>query len=259
MKKVSIITPTMNRPDLLSLAYKYFLSQKYQNLEWLILDDSDVPHPKFSDLKEGNISYFHSYRKMSIGEKRNILIDKAGGELILNFDDDDYYSPDYVSLMTSFLEGNNLDLVNLRGFFVFNGSTHTLGYWDLMLKSGLHFEVSKNGVRAWDIDDNDGKTAFEHNHLGYGFGWIFRKRVWDRHPYPNINWNEDGEFALKALENFKLGGISDQKGSCLHFIHHNSTSKCFPQYILPPLLVSNFFALEMIEDHLSASSSINKK
>ncbi len=33
---------------------------------------------------------------MSIGEKRNLAISKASGEIIMCMDDDDYYYPDYL-------------------------------------------------------------------------------------------------------------------------------------------------------------------
>jgi hypothetical protein len=75
----------------------------------------------------------------------------------------------------------------------------------------------------------------------------------EKNPYPAINFNEDGLFALNALENFKLDGFFDTQGICLHFIHQTNTSSCFPQYILPPSLMKNFFRPEMVDEYFKAS------
>src|SRR5689334_12059527 len=92
---VSIITPTYNRRSFLKNTLTYFRHQNYQDIEWLILDDSSQETPAFSDLPDRNIFYERIGRKLSIGEKRNLLIDNAKGEIIVQFDDDDYYCPDY--------------------------------------------------------------------------------------------------------------------------------------------------------------------
>lgn len=252
MKKVSIVTPTLNRPAFLMLSYKCFTSQNYKNIEWLILDDSDEPNQYFIGLKQENIIYQYSASKLSIGEKRNRLIEKATGEIIVNFDDDDYYSPNYISEMAATLENNNSDLINLRSFFLFSSVTRNFGYWELMVKEGLHFKMSPEGIELVMLNKQNNK-GFDNNHYGFGFGYAFKKQVWEKNPYPSINFNEDGLFALNAQRNFKLGGFFDVRGICLHFIHQTNTSSCFPQYILPPSLMSNFFHTETIDEYLKAS------
>lgn len=249
--KISIVTPTFNRPEFLMLCYKCVISQKYDNIEWLILDDSDKSNDHFSRLNKQNIIYHHSPLKLSIGEKRNRLVEKATGEIIINFDDDDYYSPDYVSEMVAALEKSKADLINLRSFFLFTSVTRNFGYWELMVKEGLHFKLSPQGIELVMLNHQNNR-AFDNIHYGYGFGWAFRKKVWEKTPYSNINWNEDGVFALNAHQNFKLDGFFDVHGICLHFLHKTNSSICFPQYILPPSLMSNFFRSEIIDEYLKA-------
>jgi len=116
---VSIITPTYNRATFLKNALAYFRSQNYRDIEWLILDDSLQEAPAFSDLADRNIFYERIDRKLSVGEKRNLLIEKSHGEIIVQFDDDDYYCPDYVRTMVSALSTLNADLINLRGWFLY--------------------------------------------------------------------------------------------------------------------------------------------
>ena len=41
---VSIITPTFNRPEFLNLVSECVLDQNYENIEWIVLDDSPEPN-----------------------------------------------------------------------------------------------------------------------------------------------------------------------------------------------------------------------
>src|SRR5262249_11261252 len=114
---VSVITPTGNRQEFLQQALGHFRSQDYPHIEWLILDDSATIDEIFVDLPDQNIHYQHyDGPHLTIGEKRNRLVEKARGEIIVHFDDDDFYAPDYVSAMVGALLEHNADLVNLRGW-----------------------------------------------------------------------------------------------------------------------------------------------
>ena len=94
---VSIITPTFNRPEFLNLVLECVLGQSYENIEWIILDDSLEPNLNFMEKLTGkSFTYIHSEKKLSIGEKRNQLIEAASGEYIVHFDDDDFYNQDYI-------------------------------------------------------------------------------------------------------------------------------------------------------------------
>jgi len=241
---VSIITPTYNRGMFLKNAFAYFCHQNYRDIEWLILDDSLQETPGFDDLADRNIFYEHIDRKLSIGEKRNILIDKAKGEIIIQFDDDDYYSPDYVRTMVSGLTNLNADLINLRGWFLYDCRSRFFGYWNLMQKEGLHYRCDQTGVALMMLKPQNNKKL-ENNHLGYGFSYTFKKKVWETVKFPEIDWNEDCEFSLKASSKFKVDGLQDTRGVCLHLLHQASTSRCFPQHHLPSFLLQMLFpALE---------------
>jgi hypothetical protein len=77
------------------------------------------------------------------------------------------------------------------------------------------------------------------------FSYAFKKKVWKEVKFPEIDWNEDGEFSLKASSKFKVDGIKDTTGICLHILHLASTSRCFPQHHLPSFLLQRLFpALE---------------
>ena len=242
---VSIITPTYNRRKFLKNTLTYFRHQNYRDIEWLILDDSSQETPTFSDLPDRNICYEHIGKKLSIGEKRNLLIDKAKGEIIVQFDDDDYYCPDYVRTMIANLANLNADLINLRGWFLYDCRSRFFGYWNLMQKEGLHYRCDRAGVTLGMLNSQNNEDI-KNNHLGYGFSYTFKKMIWEAVKFPEIDWNEDCEFSLKASSKFKFDGLQDTKGICLHLLHEaNTTLRYFPQHNLPNFLLQTLFpALE---------------
>lgn len=230
---VSIITPTGGRAAFLEQALKYFRRQDYPHLEWLILDDSIEPNRVFHDLPETNIHYRrYNGPRLTVGEKRNRLAELAAGDIIVHFDDDDYYAPQYVSRMVDALLENDADLVNLRGWHLYDQRSGFYGYWDLMQKEGLHYRCGPAGVSILMLNPGNNQ-GFADNHLGFGFSYAYRKTAWQKFRFPAKDFNEDGEFALRVAAQGKACGIHDTTDSCLHVLHPKSSSRCFPQYRLP--------------------------
>ena len=92
---ISLITPTYNRRKFLPWLIRCIQEQTYpaERMEWLVYDDGtdtiqDLLEPH---MKSMNIRYFSSDSKQNIGAKRNKLNSEARGEIIVVFDDDDYY------------------------------------------------------------------------------------------------------------------------------------------------------------------------
>ena len=74
-----------------------------------------------------------------------------------------------------------------------------------------------------------------NNHLGFGFSYVFRKKVWEAIPFSDdsVHWNEDTPFAVAADKVFRLLHFKDRRGLCLHVLHEGNISRSFPQYRLP--------------------------
>lgn len=240
MPLVSIITPTYLRDDFLPGIRQCVQSQTLRDIEWLVADDSPQRSAHFNTADDARIRYFHLPQKLSVGEKRNMLVERAQGEIIVQFDDDDYYAPNYVHTMLNALNSGGHDLVNLRAWFLFDQRHRFFGFWDLMQKDGLHFALGRERAELMMFDSKN-DDSFKDNHLGYGFGWIYRKAVWTQSPFPHVDWNEDGQFALKAREKFRMGGHQDNHGICLHILHGGNTSRVFPQFQLPLFMVEEYF------------------
>ncbi len=229
---VSIITPTYRRQYLLPAIYRCLSHQTFTDFEWLVLDDSDDADRFLPGLSDRRVVYVHETRRRSVGEKRNILIDRARGDIIAHFDDDDYYGPDYLSQMLSALR--TVDFVKLLGFFIYARQQKVLAYWNLQSTAGPHYRMSATSINLTTIVKKD-------NTLGYGFSYLYRRRVWDHVKFPDVGWNEDEPFALQASQKFKMIGIHDTGCSCLHILHGANTSDCFPQFLIPNFMLDRIF------------------
>src|SRR5580700_502335 len=109
---VSCILPTYNRRACFAQSVEYFLRQDYPQKELLIVDDGSdcigdlVPnHPR--------IRYMRLDRRHTLGAKRNLASQQATGDIILHWDDDDWYAPWRISYQVSQLLESDLDICGL--------------------------------------------------------------------------------------------------------------------------------------------------
>jgi glycosyltransferase involved in cell wall biosynthesis len=241
MTLVSIITPTYGREAFLKACHRNVSWQTHKDAEWLILDDSPHPSAYLMPLsgKDG-ITYIHSRERISIGAKRDALIERAKGNVIVSFDDDDYYGPDYVRTLLAAMRERDADMVNLRGWFVHDLRNGFFGYWNLMLKTGLHHVLSPEGVSTVTLDASN-NFGLASTHLGWGGTSAFKRAVWEIHKFGDVNHNEDGLFGRRAAQTHKFVGIEDTARQFLHLIHRDNTSHCLAQYSLPSFLVPVLF------------------
>ena len=66
----------------------------------------------------------------------------ANGDVIAQFDDDDFYSPRYVENMMTLMRDQNADFVKLFRFFLYQPKHNVFAYWDLERDFPLHFRLS---------------------------------------------------------------------------------------------------------------------
>ncbi len=94
MNKISIIIPTFNRRDYITIALDSVLKQTYKDYEIIIIDDGSSDDTK-EVLKpyQDNIRYFYQDNK-GIPTTRNRGIREARGDYIAFLDSDDFWLPE---------------------------------------------------------------------------------------------------------------------------------------------------------------------
>jgi glycosyltransferase involved in cell wall biosynthesis len=242
LPKVSIITPTHGRPELLRHQHDIVLAQSEQDFEWLILDDSPQPCAHFAGLSDPRIKYHHQAGdKMLVSVKRNWLCQRAIAPVIAQFDDDDYYAPQYLAKMLARLERSGADITKLSGWFVWSAQLRRLGWWDTNETLGLHFTFGPEPVLN-AFFNKDAPDTMKNNWLGYGFSYVFKKTMWETAPFPAVEYASDYGFVAAALEKgCRLDHFADTAGLCLHVLRKDNMSKSFPQYLLPDFLLEKLF------------------
>lgn len=256
MTKVSIITPTYNRAQHLRYLYGFYRSQTYQERELLIADDSPEPDAFFAGLADPTVKYQHLDTRKTIGWKRDLLIREASGDLIVHFDDDDFYSPTYLACAVRELE--NADLVKLTSWYGYDVASGMLFYCDMEKLLPHHYRIhSKEGVSISAMGGMSEEWVKE-NLWGYGFSYAFRRSLYAKVKFDvEKNWGEDKDFIARVLAaGFRLKGRPDQGGLSLHVIHSSNTSCVFPNYILPQFMAERIFGPSAVEylDWLSRGS-----
>jgi glycosyltransferase involved in cell wall biosynthesis len=117
---VSVCTPTFNRRPFIPVIIKCFENQTYSRdrMEWIIIDDGT---DKIEDLVAHlpYVKYFKYDQKMTLGKKRNLLNEKAKGDIIVYMDDDDYYPPDRVKHAVEKLRGSKALCAGSSAMFIY--------------------------------------------------------------------------------------------------------------------------------------------
>ena len=131
-------------------------------LEWIIIDDSKESE-KVKNLvpKEKNIHYLEYKRHLTIGNKRNLAIEKCHHEMICFMDDDDYYPPESVRTRINWMLNNNKKCVTCTTIGCFhinkyismiNVPPHQLSFENRISEASLAF--TKSFWEQQKFDDN---------------------------------------------------------------------------------------------------------
>ena len=191
MTTVSVLCVTYNRQHLIPFIIHQFKNQTYPNhlMELIIYDDSD--NEIFIDNFE-NIRYIYDSERKPLGKKRNILNSLANGDIIIWFDDDDYYFPDRISKTVMKLINSPLEIV---------GCNYTLIYDSFKTKKIYKFKHKNNYT--------------QNNILAYKNSYLLSHKYIDEDMY-----HEEKHFT----NNYTTDAVMmDGKYLCLHIAHKDNT------------------------------------
>jgi glycosyltransferase involved in cell wall biosynthesis len=237
--KVSVITPTFGRERYLPSLYRGFAAQTHADRELLVLDDSPTPSAFFAALSDTRVRYRHEARRLTIGEKRNQLIEAARGEIVAFFDDDDCYAPAYLAAMLASL--GDATFIKLSGWFALSIPDDAFFFWDTAENHPLHYKVGEGPVGF--VTSAQFKPDFVARNVdGYGFSYLFRRQAFGAARFPDKSFGED----LPFVEALRAGGatirhLQDDEGLVVHLLHNRNSSVIFPQYRLPRGLAARIF------------------
>lgn len=98
---------TANRMQLARRAVQCFSQQSYPNKELVILDDGEQDYePILRDIPSDQLNYIQIQKNPDtvLGALRNITLSEARGEILIQWDDDDWYHPERITRQLSVLQ-----------------------------------------------------------------------------------------------------------------------------------------------------------
>lgn len=110
---VSCIMIAGNNLQMIRNSISYFIDQNYAYKELIIIDDGGTclkdkiqTHP--------NVLYFHLNETASNASKRNFGIEQSQGEIIMHWDDQDWYAPDWIRRQSNALLFSQIHICGLN-------------------------------------------------------------------------------------------------------------------------------------------------
>ncbi|MGH7120092.1 MAG: glycosyltransferase family 2 protein [Acetobacteraceae bacterium] len=198
LPRVSCVMPTYERPAFALQSVQYFLRQDYPDRELLILDDGR--EGILSRLPDDPRIRYIRLPRLAIGSKRNIGCSLAEGEIIAQWDDDDWYGPDRLSAQVRPLIEGRAEITGLTGTLTFD-----LRSW-----------------QAWRCTPRLHRSMYRHD--VHGGTLVFLRSCWERYArYPDRSLAEDARFLTRAVRAGARLGKIDDTGLFVYIRHGTNT------------------------------------
>jgi glycosyltransferase involved in cell wall biosynthesis len=163
---VSCVMVTGNRREFALQSLRYFERQDYPNRELIVVDDG--PEDLTRDIASNpRVRYVRVQPGMTIGGKRNRGCEQAGGAIIAQWDDDDWYGSGRLSAQAQPILSGEADISGLTDSTFFD-----LPRWRFWTCTrALHQRLF--------VEDIHGGTL------------MYRRAVWEKDRYPDASLAED--------------------------------------------------------------------
>jgi predicted O-methyltransferase YrrM len=191
---VTCVLPTFDRPEFVTRAVEYFLRQDYEPRRLIVVDDGSesICHLLPADER---IEHVRLDRRQTIGAKRNAGCEAASGELIANWDDDDWMSPHRLTSQVQALLSGGGDVCGLNRMLYYEPASDRAWRY----------------VYPWDLSTwaSDGTL-------------LYTREFWRTNPFPDTSMGLDIRF-LRPGRFRKLVPLEDET-VYVGMIHRGNTS-----------------------------------
>ncbi len=196
---ITAICPTYNRASWISLAIQSFLAQTFTDSELVILDNG-------SDYTESLIPVHPRIRyekvpgpRLRTGAIRNLCCERAQGEVICHFDDDDWSSPERIASQIEQMKQSGKPFIGY----------HRISFWNA-------------------AQDSKPPKDRAHQYLGdqpyaCGTSQMYLKSYWEKNRFQNSSIGEDSDFSTRAKA---AGQLASFDGCQMIVARAHSDSTC---------------------------------
>lgn len=229
--------PTGDRPAFMKQAIHYFLKQDYPNKELLVVDDGNEAVSEMIP-DEVQIRYVRLNKKLKLGTKRNICVEESRGDLIMHWDDDDWFASYRITCQVNELLKKNAEVCGLQQMLFYQWQTN----------------------KGWLYKyPNYGKTWLAGGSL------LYTKDFWKQSPFPDIQHASDTKFIWSR--NLNSYAVPGDYQFYVAMIHHGNTSpkntgnslwNVFPVNKIKEIINGDWDYYNKIQN-IRSGSALNKK
>jgi glycosyltransferase involved in cell wall biosynthesis len=191
---VSIIIPTYYRKKFEKLISHNINIQTYRHIIEVVICDDGKDETLDLDIFY-NIQYIKLPKRISIGEKRNLMARKAKGEYIVHMDDDDFYNENYINYGIMCLQHYGKNVFGSSCMFI----TYPHYDWKVCLS-------------ACSVLNKANEATF-----------IYKKSFWAERGFSDTSENEGQSFLSDRMDQFFNGNIEHIMVCVAH--NNNTISK----------------------------------
>lgn len=194
---VSCVMPTTSgRRDFIRQSIKYFRRQDYANRELLIVTDGPDSIGELLPSNDPQIRHVHLSGQRTLGAKRNACVEQARGDLIMHWDDDDWFAPNRITYQMQSLVKNSAEVCGLRRMYFYNPAQNQLWLYSY-----------PESERRWLA----------------GGSLVYTRDFWRRAPFPDIQVASDTTFIW--TQNLQRAVTLADERFYVAIIHSQNTSQ----------------------------------
>ncbi|WP_407500048.1 glycosyltransferase family 2 protein [Elizabethkingia anophelis] len=156
---VSIIMPVYNAADTLHIALNSILSQTYQNIEVIIINDCSKDNTsniinryiaKLVEVDDVSIKVLNHESNQGVAVARNTGLENASGEYIYYVDADDYIERNTIELMVEEIIKTEADIIGCNWCLLFNHNERKMNQ-PSFVSSGEAIQKMLHGTMRWNL------------------------------------------------------------------------------------------------------------
>lgn len=162
---VSLVCPTLNRPEYLRHAVDLFMAQTWTESELIVVDDSD--RDLSIDLSRNRrVKHIRLSDRLSLGEKHNIGNSLAQGDVLGFHDDDDWFNPRRLVRQLDPIVRGAAQIVGFKRELILSAG-EPLRWWRMAPKGPISGWIG-NGATNCRILAHDGSAIFSRKVVEMG-------------------------------------------------------------------------------------------
>ena len=200
-KLVSVIIPTYNREFThLKRALNSVLSQTYENLEVIVVDDNTFEKSEdleierqIKSINDNRIIYLKNYKNLGACASRNNGIKYSKGEYLSFLDDDDEWLPEKIEKQVELFEKSSTNV----GLIYCHSNT---------LNINKREEITKSKIRKKSVSNNIYSNLLLNNYIGSTSFVMIKRQVLERVGYFNeaLPASQDYELWLRIAKHYDI-------------------------------------------------------